>query len=73
MYIGIKHRANIYAFDLISRILKAARHTCVDWLNGTEPPEFRAQKGKKGQDRAIPVDVPRKNVSPSTTQVNLVT
>ena len=48
----------------------SVRNTCVDWLRGVEPHEDPAMKGKKDPDDGFFIKVPRRNVGPSTTQVN---
>lgn len=49
-------------------ILTGLRDVCVDWLNG-EPVEDPAMKGEKDPKAGFKVEVPRKAVRPSSTQV----
>ena len=51
-----------------SSILTGLRDVCVDWLNG-EPVEDPAMKGEKDPKSGFKVEVPRKAVRPSSTQV----
>ena len=47
----------------------AVRSTCVDWLGGQEPSNDPAMSGKKTHNE-FHIKVPRRNVGPSSTQVN---
>ena len=53
-----------------SSILTGLRDVCVDWLNG-EPVEDPAMKGEKDPKAGFKVEVPRKAVRPSSTQVHM--
>lgn len=52
------------------RLILSVRDTCVDWMRGVEPHDDPAMKGKKDPDEGFTIKVPRRNVGPSTTQVN---
>ncbi|KAK3576874.1 hypothetical protein CHS0354_012929 [Potamilus streckersoni] len=53
-------------------VLLSIRDSCVDWLNGIEPPDDPALKGKKDSNEGFPIQVPRKQVGPSGTQLYMV-
>ena len=42
----------------------------MDWIRGVEPSEDPALKGKKDPEEGFNIRVPRRNVGPSSTQVN---
>ena len=48
------------------------RETCADWIQGFEPPNDPAIKGEKDPKTGFKIDVPRRNVGPSSTQVIIV-
>ena len=50
-------------------ILLGMRDVCVNWLNG-EPTDDPALKGDKDPKTGYKIDVPRKAVRPSSTQVH---
>ncbi|XP_052277863.1 cytoplasmic FMR1-interacting protein-like [Dreissena polymorpha] len=58
--------------DVTKVILVAVRETCVDWLRGVEPQGDPAMRGKKDPDEGFLIQVPRRNVGSSTTQLYLV-
>lgn len=52
-------------------IIMSVRDTCVDWYRGSEPPDDPALSGKKDPPDGFPIKVPRRNVGPSSTQVDI--
>ncbi|XP_057381354.1 cytoplasmic FMR1-interacting protein-like isoform X1 [Daphnia carinata] len=58
--------------DLIRSIIVSVRETCADWIRGTEPQDDPATKGKKDPDNGFDIQVPRRNVGPSSTQLYMV-
>lgn len=58
--------------DLIRSIIMSVRETSADWINGSEPIQDPALKGKKDPDNGFPINVPRLNVGPSSTQLYMV-
>jgi cytoplasmic FMR1 interacting protein len=58
--------------DLIRSIVVSVRETCADWIRGTEPHDDPATKGKKDPDSGFEIQVPRRNVGPSSTQLYMV-
>jgi len=50
-------------------IISSVRETCADWIQGFEPPNDPAIKGEKDPKTGFHIDVPRRNVGPSSTQV----
>ena len=50
-------------------IISSVRETCADWYQGFEPPNDPALKGEKDPKTGFHIDVPRRNVGPSSTQV----
>lgn len=58
--------------DLIRSIIMSVRETSADWQKGSEPHQDPANKGKKDPDNGFPIQVPRLNVGPSSTQLYMV-
>ena len=52
-------------------ILLGLRTVCVDWLNNEEPKDDPALKGEKDPKTGYRVDLPRRNVGVSSTQVSV--
>ncbi|XP_065187273.1 cytoplasmic FMR1-interacting protein 2-like [Sycon ciliatum] len=50
-------------------VLFAIRDTCVDWANGKEPADDPALRGEKDPKGGFHIDVSRRSVAPSTTQL----
>ena len=50
-------------------MLFAIRDTCVDWASGKEPADDPALRGEKDPKGGFHIDVSRRSVAPSTTQV----
>lgn len=58
--------------DLVRTLISSVRDTCADWAKGYEDP---LGKGSKGAATSIPdldINVPRRNVGPSSTQLYMV-
>ena len=55
--------------EVIRTIVNSVRETCADWLRGMEPQDDPVLKGKKDPDEGFHIKVPRRNVGPSSTQV----
>ncbi|KAL3880810.1 hypothetical protein ACJMK2_033017 [Sinanodonta woodiana] len=53
-------------------VLLSIRDSCVDWLGGIEPSNDPALKGKKDSNEGFSIQVPRKRVGPSGTQLYMV-
>jgi len=53
----------------IRSIIASVRETCADWAQGFEPPNDPALKGEKDPKTGFAINVPRRNVGPSSTQV----
>ena len=62
----VKHKK-----DLVKTIITSVRETVADWVNGYEPQDDPAAKGKKDGDGKYDVKVARRCVAPSSTQVTL--
>ncbi|XP_072014112.1 cytoplasmic FMR1-interacting protein 1-like [Amphiura filiformis] len=50
-------------------VLLRIRDACANWLNGNAPVDDPSMKGKKDPPDGFKIKVPRKRVSPSTTQI----
>ena len=55
---------------VVASIITSVRETCADWIQGFEPPNDPAIKGEKDPKTGFKIDVPRRNVGPSSTQVS---
>ena len=55
---------------IYSSIISSVRETCADWFQGFEPRNDPALKGEKDPKTGFHIDVPRRNVGPSSTQVS---
>ncbi|CAK8686198.1 unnamed protein product [Clavelina lepadiformis] len=53
----------------VKSIISSVRETCADWYQGFEPPNDPAIKGEKDPKTGFHIDVPRRNVGPSSTQL----
>ena len=53
------------------RIIRAVRETCCDWEKGAEPRDDPCLKGEKDPKTGYGINVPRRTVGPSSTQVML--
>ena len=51
-------------------ILMGLRTVCVDWLNNEEPKDDPAMRGEKDPKTGYRVELPRRNVGVSSTQVS---
>ena len=53
-------------------VIRAVRETCADWLRGEEPKDDPALKGDKDPKTqgGYRIEVPRRTVAPSSTQVS---
>ncbi|KAL5012104.1 hypothetical protein ScPMuIL_010655 [Solemya velum] len=58
--------------ELVKVIIMSVRDTCVDWIRGVEPTDDPATKGKKDPENGFSINVPRRNVGPSRTQLYMV-
>lgn len=60
--------------DMLRISLKSVRSICADWLKGIEDPIDQANKSdlSKSNIADFPVQVQRRNVGPSSTQLNMV-
>lgn len=60
--------------DMIRLFLKSIRGTCADWMCGEEDPIDRANKAELSKTNLseFKVNVPRRNVGPSSTQLYMV-
>ncbi|XP_039270661.1 cytoplasmic FMR1-interacting protein 2-like [Styela clava] len=56
----------------VRSIVSSVRETCADWIRGFEPPNDPALKGEKDPKTGFHIDVPRRNVGPSSTQLYMV-
>nr|XP_026694999.1 cytoplasmic FMR1-interacting protein 1 homolog [Ciona intestinalis] len=56
----------------VKSIISSVRETCADWFQGFEPPNDPALKGEKDPKTGFHIDVPRRNVGPSSTQLYMV-
>ncbi|XP_076821965.1 cytoplasmic FMR1-interacting protein 1 homolog isoform X2 [Clavelina lepadiformis] len=56
----------------VKSIISSVRETCADWYQGFEPPNDPAIKGEKDPKTGFHIDVPRRNVGPSSTQLYMV-
>lgn len=61
-----------FTLCLFFSIILSVRETCADWLRGTEPQDDPALKGKKDPENGFEIKVPRRNVGPSSTQVEFI-
>lgn len=52
-----------------SRILLAIRDVCIDWLDGKERHDDPALRGEKDPKSGFHIEVPRRSVGLSSTQV----
>ena len=57
---------------MFDSILVSVRETAADWFRGMEPKDDPALKGKKDTADGFKIQVPRRNVGPSSTQVRSV-
>lgn len=55
--------------DMIRTLITSVRDTCADWAKGFEDP---INKGNKSSNIDLEINVPRKNVGPSSTQLYMV-
>jgi len=60
------------ALVAVGSILVSVRETCADWQRGVEPASDPALKGKKDPESGFGIQVPRRNVGPSSTQLYMV-
>lgn len=58
--------------DLIRSIIMSVRETAADWVNGSQPSQDPANRGKKDPDSGFQIKVPRLNVGPGSTQLYMV-
>ncbi|GAV08221.1 hypothetical protein RvY_17946 [Ramazzottius varieornatus] len=63
----VKHKK-----DLVKTIITSVRETVADWVNGYEPQDDPASKGRKDGDGKYDVKVARRCVAPSSTQLYMV-
>lgn len=56
----------------IRSIISSVRETCADWMTGFEPPNDPALKGEKDPKSGFHIDIPHRNVGPSSTQLYMV-
>ena len=57
--------------SLFARILLAIRDVCVDWLDGKEKADDPALRGDKDPKSGYIIQLPRRCISLSSTQVSL--
>ena len=55
--------------DLFFSVLLTIREACANWLNGNVPSDDPCLKGKKDPPEGYKIEVPKKSVAPSSTQV----
>ncbi|XP_055332237.1 cytoplasmic FMR1-interacting protein-like [Paramacrobiotus metropolitanus] len=64
----VKHKK-----DVVKTIITSVRETCADWVNGYEPQDDPAAKGKKDSDgKFTDIKVAKRAIPPSSTQLYMV-
>ena len=58
--------------DLVRTLISSVRDTCADWAKGFEDPLKKGSKTSSSSIADIEMNVPRRNVGPSTTQLYMV-
>ena len=58
--------------DLVRTLITSVRDTCADWAKGYEDPLTKGSKTSSSSIADIEMNVPRRNVGPSTTQLYMV-
>ena len=59
-----------FAKHVFNSVFIAIRDTCADWLKGMEPRDDPIFQGKKDVETGFRVELPKRNIPPSNTQVS---
>ena len=69
--LSLIHQSTLLLFSSSPSILLAIRDVCIDWLDGKERSDDPALRGEKDPKSGFHLEVPRRCIGLSSTQVSL--